>query len=135
MQNSTRWEQALIGTALAHPIEASTVTDVRPQDMAIRSLQVLWTNIIDLDRGHRLSYQAVVEKLISQHEMENIGADVEGGDITGERYLQDILSRRSPESIREYAEQVIGSSVKRDMKIMGSLMALDADSAKDVDEL
>ena len=135
MQNSTRWEQALIGTALAHPIDASSVTDVRPQDMAIRSHQVLWSTIIDLDRGHRLSCQAVIEKLISIGELENIGADVDGGEITGERYLEELLTRRAQESIREFAEQVIGSSVKREMKILGSLIALDAESAADIDEL
>jgi replicative DNA helicase len=135
MQNSTRWEQALIGTALAHPIEASNVTDVRPQDMAVRSHQVLWSAVIDLDRGHRLSYQAIVEKLISIGELENIGADVEGGEVTGERYLEELLTRRAPESIREFADQVIGASVKREMKILGSLIALDADSAADIDDL
>jgi len=135
MQNSTHWEQALIGTALASPIEASQTTDVRPQDMECRSHQILWTSVIDLDRGHRLSYQAVVESLIAQGELNNIGADVDGGEIVGEMYLEEILSKRAPESIREFADQVIGSSVKREMKIMGHLMALDAESERDIDEL
>jgi replicative DNA helicase len=135
MQNATRWEQALIGTALASPTEAATVTDVRPQDMECRSHQIMWSTIIDLDRGHRLSYQAFMENLIAQGEFGNVGADVDGGELTGELYLEELLSRRAPESIRHFADQVIGASVKREMRIMGSLIALDADSAKDVDEL
>jgi replicative DNA helicase len=135
MQNATRWEQALIGTALAHNTEASQVTDVRPQDMECRSHQIIWTNVIDLDRGHRLSFQAVVEKLIAQGELSNIGADVDGGEIVGEMYLEELLSRRAQESIREFADQVIGSSVKREMKILGHLIALDADSDADIADL
>src|SRR5690349_21203619 len=135
MLSPTRWEQALIGTALAHPVEASSVTDVRPQDMDCRSHQILWSNIIGLDRGHRLSLQAVKEQLIQQGELENIGADVEGGELTGELYLEELRSRRAPESIRHFADQVIGACVKREIKVLAALMSLDADGAKEVDEL
>lgn len=135
MQDPTRWEQALIGTTLAHPTEAGNVTDVRPQDFSCKSHVNLWTIIVELERGGRLSYQAVVEKLHERRELEDIGADVDGGEIVGEMYLEEMMSRRAPESIREFADNVVGASIKREMKILGSLIALDAESEKDVDEL
>jgi replicative DNA helicase len=130
-----RWEQALIGTAIAFPTEASSVSDVRPQDMAFATHQALWTIITDLERAGRLSYQAVVEKLHAANQMENIGADVEDGDITGELYLQELLSRRAAPSIREFADNVVNAAIKRELHSLAHLWALDTESETEAADL
>ena len=135
MIRNPRWEQALIGTSLAFPTEVHSVTDVRPQDMAFVSHQLLWSIVIELERGNRLSYQAVVEKLHAQEKLEDLGADVEDGELTGELYLQELLARRAQPSIREFADNVVDASVKRELHSLAHLLALDTDSEKEADDL
>ena len=103
MIRNPRWEQALIGTSLAFPTEVYSVTDVRPQDMGYVSHQTLWTIILEQERGNRLSYQAVLEKLHAQDKLNDLGADVEDGDLTGELYLQELLARHPFQLIPEPA--------------------------------
>jgi replicative DNA helicase len=135
MNRNPRMEQALVGTALGFPTDVYTVTDVRPQDMAYASHQFLWTVILDLERRHSLSYQAVLEQLHAQNRIEDLGADVEDGSLTGEEYLKELLSRRAQPSIREFADAVVGASIKRQLKGMAQLLSLDTESEKEADEL
>ena len=135
MIRNPRWEQALIGTSLAFPTETYSVTDVRPQDMGFVSHQTLWTIILELERGNRLSYQAVVEKLHAQDKLNDLGADVEDGDLTGELYLQELLARRAAPSIREFADNVVDASVKRELHGLAHLLALDTESEREADDL
>jgi replicative DNA helicase len=135
MRNNPRYEQALIGTTIAHPTEASSVMDIRLEDLAFVSHQTLWGIIHDLERSNRLSYQAVVEQLHDQDKLDTLGGDVEDGDITGEAYLNELLARRAIESIREFADKVVGASIKRELHSLAHLWALDSESAAEADEL
>ena len=135
MTTNPRMEQALIGTALGFPTEVYSVTDVRPQDMAYLSHQCLWTIILDQERRNALSYQAVVEQLHAQNRLESMGSDVGDGALTGELYLQELLSRRAQPSIRDFADRVIGGSIKRQLKGVAQLLSLDADGETEADEL
>ena len=135
LQSATRWEQALIGTALGHPTEVGNVTDVRQQDMSTRSHQLLWTFIIELDRAGRLSYQAVIEKLHAMGQFDTLGGDIGDGSLTGEMYLEELLTRRAATSIREFADNVIGASIKRQMRELFALLSLDAESEIEAAEL
>lgn len=131
-----RYEQALIGTALGSPRDASSVTDVRPQDMSIRSHLCLWTAVIELDRRNALTAQAVVEHLHATGEILTLGNDAGEGEITGEMYIEELLSRRSAPSIRDYADRVVGFSMKRQLRDLSYLWALDTESdATDIQEL
>ena len=135
MNRYPRMEQALIGTALGFPTDVYAVTDVRPQDMAYVSHQCLWTIILDLERRNALSYQGVVEQLHALNRLLDLGADVEDGSLTGEQYLEELLSRRAQPSIRDFADKVVGGSIKRQLKGMAQLLSLDADSEAEADEL
>ncbi|MGE5375914.1 MAG: DnaB-like helicase C-terminal domain-containing protein, partial [Bacteroidota bacterium] len=130
-----RYEQALIGTTIAVPTEAASVMDVRMQDMMYASHQTLWTIIVDLEHTGRLSYQAIVEKLHATDKLDSLGADVDDGEIVGDMYIQELLGRRAKDSIREFADNVINASIKRELHTLAHLWALDADSPTEADEL
>jgi replicative DNA helicase len=132
---SSRYEQALIGTVLVKPTLTGDVSDVRKTDMSSRSHQILWETIISLNNGGRLSPQAVIEKLIADGAMVNLGGDVDDGELVGEEYIRDIMARGAEISVREFADQVINSSVKRSLREVGQLIALDAQGEGEADKI
>jgi replicative DNA helicase len=133
--NNPRWEKCLIGSVIGYPTEMNSVTDVQPDDMAYASHQNIWQVVLDMERTGSLSYQAVVEKLRANHQLENIGRDVDDGDITGELYIQELLSLRAQPSIQEFGRQVIDASTKRQLKRLAQLTSLDAESEQEADDL
>jgi replicative DNA helicase len=95
----------------------------------------VWDVVVQLERSGRLSYQAVVERLHQSGQLGNIGADVNGGDVTGEAYLQDVMKRGSPASVQEWADNVTAESVRRNIRMFAAKASLDADSDAPIDEV
>jgi replicative DNA helicase len=133
--NNPRWEKCLIGSVIGYPTEAGSATDVQVEDMAFVSHQNIWQVVLDLERTGGLSYQAVVEQLRANRQLENVGRDVDDGDITGELYIQELLSLRARESVRKFADAVIDASTKRQLRSLSHLWALDAESETEIGSL
>lgn len=131
----TRWEQCLIGTVLVNPLSMADVTHVQPEDMSSRSHMQIWRHAIELERESRFSYRAVVERLRAANELREIGIDIGDGELDAEAYLIQIMKDQSPASVMEWADNVVGASVKRHIKSFAALASLDAESQASADEI
>jgi replicative DNA helicase len=125
------WELAAIGTALTDPSSVEEAEDLLPQDFT-RSNRLVWAEIFALHRRASLDYRGVVESLRSKGVLDEIGADIT--DISGIDYLEWCKSYAGAQ-MAEYARNVADQSVKRQLKEVAGLIALDANSDKEADEL
>lgn len=125
------WEYAAIGTALTDPASMDAAGDLLPQDFT-RSNRLIWGEIHALSRRGSLDYRGVLEGLRSKGVLSDIGSDLT--DHSGEAYLQFCMSYAGIQ-MGEYARQVIDSATKRSLTETASLIALDARTERDADEV
>lgn len=125
------WELAAIGTALTDPETMDDAEDLLPQDFT-RSNRLVWAEISALHRRGALDFRGVVESLRAKQLLEEIGADIT--DICGLEYLEFCKSY-SGIQMAEYVRNVADASVKRQLKESASLIALDANTDRDADEI
>jgi len=125
------WELAAIGTALTDPERMEDAEDLLPQDFT-RSNRLVWAEISALHRRGSLDFRGVVESLRSKQLLDEVGADIT--DISGLEYLEWCKSY-SGIQMAEYVRNVVDSSVKRQLKESASLIALDANTDRDADEI
>ena len=125
------WELAAIGTALTDPERMEDAEDLLPQDFT-RSNRLVWAEISALHRRGSLDFRGVVESLRSKQLLDEVGADIT--DINGLEYLEWCKSY-SGIQMAEYVRNVVDSSVKRQLKESASLIALDANTDRDADEI
>lgn len=125
------WEWACIGTVLTDPETMEEAHGLLPQDFT-RSNRLIWAEIAALYKRGGLDYRSVVESLRSKDLLEEIGADIT--DISGVEYLEYCKSYAGIQ-MAEYVRQVIDASVKRQLKEAASLIALDANTEQDADEI
>ncbi len=116
------WEMAAIGTAMADPDTVEDATDLMPSDFS-GSNQVIWAHMMSLHRRGSLEPRALIESLRSSGELEELSApDL---DVRGEGYIAELLSHRG-DAMPEYVEQVLGASIKRELRKIAALIAADA---------
>lgn len=125
------WELAAIGTALVDPNSMEEAEDLLPQDFT-RSNRLVWAEISALHKRGSLDYRGVVESLRSKDVLQEVGADIT--DLSGIDYLEWCKSYAGAQ-MGEYARNVADSAVKRQLKEVASLIALDANTEKEADEL
>lgn len=125
------WELAAIGTALTDPETMDDAEDLLPQDFT-RSNRLVWAEISALHRRGALDFRGVVESLRSKQLLDEVGADIT--DISGLEYLEWCKSY-SGIQMAEYVRNVVDASVKRQLKEAASLIALDANTDSDADEI
>nr|MBN1228909.1 hypothetical protein [Anaerolineae bacterium] len=128
------WEQAVIGTVLMDPEAMEVASDLAPQDFT-GSHKLIWREVLSLNRRNALEPRALIEALRSVNELDEIGADISSGDLTGEMYLLDVSTRHGA-LIEEYVRQVGEYATRRQLQETAALIAADAHvSGKNVDEL
>ena len=125
------WELAAIGTALTDPETMEDAEDLLPQDFT-RSNRLVWAEISALHRRGALDFRGVVESLRAKQLLDEVGADIT--DISGLEYLEWCKSY-SGIQMAEYVRNVADASVKRQLKESASLIALDANTDRDADEI
>jgi replicative DNA helicase len=125
------WELAAIGTVLSDPEAMDVAEDLLPQDFT-RSNRLVWAEISALHRRGALDYRGVVESLRSKQLLDEVGSDIT--DISGAEYLEYTKSYAGIQ-MGEYVRQVVDSAVKRNLKEAASLIALDANTERDADEI
>ena len=131
---SLGFEQALIGTVLKfpdtmHDIDIITLTS----DFISVSHQMLWTNIVSLDGAGQLSSIAVVESIREAGYIESVGQDV--GSITGDEYIQFLMTKASSASVAFYAQNVVDASIKRMMDRDISLTKVELNEDRPAEEI
>ena len=116
------WERAVLGTGLAEPETMEYATDLMPSDFS-GSHSEIWAEMLVLHRRGALELRALVEALRERNRLDSIGAfDVE---TSGEGYIAELYSARG-DAMQEYADRVLGASIKRQLLQAGALISADA---------
>jgi len=125
------WELAAIGTALTDPDRMEDAEDLLPQDFT-RSNRLVWAEISALHRRGGLDYRGVIESLRTKDLLDQVGVDLT--DLSGVEYLEYCKSY-SGIQMAEYVRNVVDSSIKRQLKETASLIALDANTDAEADDI
>ena len=125
------WELAAIGTVLTDPERMEDAEDLLPQDFT-RSNRLIWAEITSLHRRGALDYRGVIESLRAKSILGTVGTDIP--DISGIDYL-DYCKSHAGIQMAEYARQVVDGSIKRQLKETASLIALDANTEMEADDI
>ena len=125
------WELAAIGTALTDPERMEDAEDLLPQDFT-RSNRLVWAEISALHRRGALDYRGVVESLRTKGLLDDVGSDIT--DISGTEYLEYCKSYAGIQ-MGEYVRNVVDGSIKRQLKETASLIALDANTEAEADDI
>ena len=125
------WELAAIGTALTDPERLEDAEDLLPQDFT-RSNRLVWAEISALHRRGALDYRGVVESLRTKGLLDDVGSDIT--DISGTEYLEYCKSYAGIQ-MGEYVRNVVDGSIKRQLKETASLIALDANTEAEADDI
>jgi len=120
------WEMAVLGTALASPDTMQYATDLLPSDFTGCHSEV-WAEMLYLHRNSALEMRSLVEALRSRNRLDSVGST--DGQYTGEGYIAELLSRRG-DAMQEYADRVLGASVKRQLLQASALIRAEAEDPR-----
>lgn len=116
------WEMAVIGTALADPTAMEQATDLLPSDFTGCHGEI-WAEMLYLHRNSALELRALVEALRTRNRLDSVGSL--DGQFTGEQYIAELVTRRG-EAMQEYADRVLGASLKRQLLQSAALISAEA---------
>ena len=128
-------EKAFIGTVLSNLSLIHEVSDVRASDMSCQSHQILWEKMLSLSKTGNTTPRGIVEFIKKDGYLDTIGTDVDDGSVTGDLYVQELLSYRSEPDIRKFADEVISSSIKRELYGFAQLLAMDAEGEDEANKI
>lgn len=119
---SLGWEKAVLGTGLAYPDAMEEAGELLPSDFSIEAHQVLWAEMLSLQRRQALDHRAVVESLRSTDQL----IVVSDAENIGEDYIAELMTHRGA-SMGEYAARVLDMGIKRELRKVAALIRAEAE--------
>lgn len=122
---SIGWEKAVIGTILHDPSTMEAASELLPSDFT-GCHQTIWAEMLSLHQRNALELRALIESLRSNNQLDSLGSMEDNNNVRGEGYIADLVMSRG-EAIEEYAERVLGASVKRQLAMLGAMIRAEAE--------